>query len=370
MTFHANCILSTCGISLLINACASQDDRSLVNKYANYKTREELAMETSDAVMRLDEIIASARARMCDAQPDQVCRLSAELNGLLKFYEGQPLPHIDQHVLLCTDTWLGETAARIVEDWLKQQQCTAHVMRQRDLQTASLESFQVALAEIVRWCEDTFPGYRQNAYRIVFNLTGGFKSVQGFFQTLAPFYADETVYIFESQRALLRIPRLPVRMAATEEVRRNLKTFRRLSRSLSVADVSSIPETLYMQVDGEIALSVWGELVWNQAKQEIYAEELHPSPSDRIGFGPQFKRSVRDLSPDRLTTLNERLDDLSVYLEKDKHLSRLDYKPLRGDPCPPSTYECDAWADQDARRIFGHYEGQVFILDELGKALH
>ena len=38
----------------------------------------------------------------------------------------------------------------------------------------------------------------------------------------------------------------------------------------------------------------------------------------------------------------------------------------------PSTHELDAWADQDTRRLFGHFEedGKVFVLDKLDKALH
>ena len=34
------------------------------------------------------------------------------------------------------------------------------------------------------------------------------------------------------------------------------------------------------------------------------------------------------------------------------------------------THEMDAWADQDAKRIFGHFEEGCFVLDRLAKALH
>lgn len=368
MTSHANFILSTCGISLLTNK-RTQEQRSLVNKYSNYKTREEISQISPEDAARLDAIIADVRTHMSNAPLDQARRMSAELNGLLTFYKNLP-PRVDHHHLICTDTWLGETAARVVENWLKQYVDNVTVIRQTDLQTASLESFQVALAEIVQWCESTLPGYRDSGYHIVFNLTGGFKSIQGFFQTLGLFYADETVYIFESQDELLRIPRLPVRMDREDAIRRNLTKFRRLSRSLPVTDVSGIPETLLMQVDGECTLSAWGELVWNQTRRDIYSKKIYPPPSDLIRCGPQFERSIPNLAPDRRIILNERLDDLSVYLEKKENLSRLDFKQLRGNPRPPSTHECDAWADQDARRIFGHFEGPVFVLDELGKALH
>ncbi len=365
-----NYVLSTCGTSLLTNG-RSNEERSLVNRYANAKTREEVTAKSAEDVKRLDAIIADVQTRMRNTSPDDAKRLSAELNGLLTFYDGQKIPGGDQHVLLCTDTWLGYEAASIVADWLRQHGGTVQeVKRQEYLQTSDLESFQVALADLVRWCEETLPGYRQSRYRVVFNLTGGFKSVQGFMQTLALFYADETVYIFESGSALLRIPRLPVRMAATEEIRRNLRAFRRLANELSVSDVSSIPETLLMSMDREHILSAWGELVWQQSKRDLYAEMLYDPPSDRIVFGPKFKKSTGGLPSDRLSILNERIDDLAVYLEQGKNPPRLDFKPLRGNPRPPSTHECDAWADQDAKRIFGHYEGSVFVLDELAQGLH
>lgn len=365
-----NYVLSTCGTSLLTNG-RSNEERSLVNRYANAKTRDEVTAQSAEHVNRLDAIIADVQTRMQNASPDDAKRLSAELNGLLTFYSGQKIPGGDQHVLLCTDTWLGYEAASIVADWLRQHGgAVQEVKQQRDLQTSDLESFQVALADLVRWCEDCLPGYRQSSYHIVFNLTGGFKSVQGFMQTLALFYADETVYIFESGSALLRIPRLPVRMVATEEIGRNLRTFRRLANKLPVSNVSGIPETLLMSINGEHALSAWGELVWQQSKRDLYAEHLYPPPSDRIVFGPAFKQSVRRLSPDRLRILNERIDDLAVYLEQDINRNRLDFKPLHGNPRSPSTHECDAWADRDAKRIFGHYEGSVFVLDELAQGLH
>jgi hypothetical protein len=68
--------------------------------------------------------------------------------------------------------------------------------------------------------------------------------------------------------------------------------------------------------------------------------------------------------------VNERIDDLARFLEKGVSLARLDFKALAGNPVPPSTHEMDAWANQDAKRIFGHWEEAVFVLDRLGEALH
>jgi len=178
--------------------------------------------------------------------------------------------------------------------------------------------------------------------------------------------------IFESQQALLRIPRLPVRLVATETVREHLHTIRRLSLGLPVAEteLGKLPETLLMRVNGDVALSPWGEVIWGQERKTVYGEKLRPSPDERLVFGPQFERSVRDLPPDRLALVNERIDDLARYLVAGHNRKALDVKPLQGNPRPPSTHECNAWSDRDARRIFVHYEGAKLVLDALDRGLH
>jgi CRISPR/Cas system-associated protein Csm6 len=63
---------------------------------------------------------------------------------------------------------------------------------------------------------------------VVFNLTGGFKSVQGFLQAISSFYADETIYIFQFSSELLQIPRLPIKLDTQGIIDENLTIFRRL----------------------------------------------------------------------------------------------------------------------------------------------
>jgi len=368
MTGHT-LLLSTCGTSLLTNGRSDQD-RQLINRYSNERKPEALP---ADVRTRLDTIINDVRDTALKATPGEIVRMSAELHALVRWYDYRPFPAQDVHVLLYTDTWLGERAAQIVEAYLCRQGCQQVIpYRQKDLQTADLSSFQLALSEIVKWLEELLSDYQHRGYRIVFNLTGGFKSVQGFLQALAPFYADEVIYIFESQQALLRIPRLPVRLVATETVREHLHTIRRLSLGLPVAEteLDKLPETLLMRVNGDVALSAWGEVIWGQERKTVYGEKLLPSPDERLVFGPQFERSVRGLPPDRLALVNERIDDLARYLVAGHNRKALDVKPLRGNPRPPSTHECNAWSDRDARRIFVHYEGAKLVLDALDRGLH
>jgi putative CRISPR-associated protein (TIGR02619 family) len=364
-------VLSPCGTSLLTNRAENVGERKLIGKHANTKGFKEIS-QTDGQVLKA--IVARARECLLQADISSVVKASAELNGIVNLYNGQIGDARDYHLLLCTDTWLGEQTAGLISEWLRNKGITVEVKRQTDLQTKDITSFQLALSEIVSWCDETISGYRNNNYHIVFNLTGGFKSVQGFLQTLAMFYADESVYIFETSKELLRIPRLPVKMAEEGLIRENLTVFRRLAMNLPVSETTGIPETMLLSLDETITFSPWGEIVWQQTKHQIYAQEIYPSPSEKLDFGQNFEKSIakKNLSTDRLVLINERIDQLARYLESNGQYNppSLDFKALKGDPCPPSTHEIDAWADQDAKRMFGHYNDPVFVLDKLDRALH
>lgn len=362
-------VLSPCGTSLLTNSVNNEAERKAIGRCANSKSREICSAEDRQL---LDGLIERMSERLANANQVEVAKLSAELNAITKLYQGDLNASQHFHQLLCTDTWLGEATAISVASWLRKTGFTVDIRRQLDLRTDDLQAFQAALSDLVQWCEETVSGYARNHYRIIFNLTGGFKSVQGFLQTLAMFYADEAVYIFETGQELLRIPRLPITMSAEKEVRKHLQMFRRLAQGLPVTNIADIPETLLLKIDSEVALSAWGVLVWEQTKRLLYAEELHPSPSSKLIFGPQFKRSLEDLAPDRLRHVNERLDQLVRHLEEGEtyNPSSLIFKKLEGGDYKGSTHECNAWADQDAKRLFGHYENGVYVLDRLNKGLH
>jgi putative CRISPR-associated protein (TIGR02619 family) len=357
-------LLSLVGTSLLTNIAKNDP---LIRRHANCRDRAEVPAAD---VAALDGFVARAEVMLAAASPTEAAILSAELNTLQKLLGASPVG-VHQHVLICTDTWLGSRCAELVRSWLTQRGDVVELMRVSDLRTTTLEELQRAFADIARWCDEVISGYRDAGYRIVFNLTGGFKGVQGFMQTLAYFYADETVYTFEGAE-LMRIPRLPVKITVDDTVRDNLAAFRRMALGLPVEDAAAagIAEPLQFVLDGERCLSSWGELVWNQSRPALYGERLWPSPSPRVVFGKAFAASTGDLNAERLRILNERLDDAVRFVEAKKSIRRLDLKQLKGSPVPGSTHEFDAWADADTRRVFCHYEDGALVLDKLGKALH
>jgi putative CRISPR-associated protein (TIGR02619 family) len=360
-------ILSTCGTSLLTND--SGDLRSLLNRYANYHSAKDIPEEDRK---RIEQHLAVRHAAVQSASLDEMRKLSAEINSLLRLYPEGLHGKGDMHTLLCTDTWLGESAASIVKAWLTQHGLNATVYRLRDLQTKDLQAFQLAMSELTRWCADILPGYQASGYRVIFNLTGGFKSIQGFLQTLGMFYADESVYIFESEKEVLHLPRLPVRMDADATLREHLLSFRRMANDLTATTESckNIPQTMVMEIDGQMTLSPWGELAWQESYRDIYGEQLLDPISEKLVLGPGFRDSIKALSKDRLVLVNQRLDQLARRLETGYNPRSLDFKPLSSNAMAPSTHECNAWSDQDAPRLFGHFEDARFVVDRLGKGLH
>jgi putative CRISPR-associated protein (TIGR02619 family) len=363
-----NYLLSTCGTSILTNT-PEAELRTLVTRNANAK-RSELA---PDDLRRLEAHVAARRqAVLATGEPEAARRLSAELNGIISYYDGKLKGRErDQHLLLVSDTFLGEAVGEILQSWLSQRGLSVQLFKLSGLVTNDYASFRSAMTTLIRWCEETLPGYQRAGYRVVFNLTGGFKSAQGFMQTIGMFYADESIYIFESG-SLLRIPKLPIRLDVEGLFERHAPLLRLLGngQTLSAQEARELPEMLLFELDGQVTLSEWGELIWQQGKRALYERGLL-DPLPGLHYGASFAKSVekQGLTKAQLAVLGERLDQLSLVAHgRLANLRGLDFKALKSDPKPPSTHECDVWSD-DKRRVFGHYEESVFVVDALARGL-
>jgi putative CRISPR-associated protein (TIGR02619 family) len=271
------------------------------------------------------------------------------------------------HYLVATDTYLGRAAADLVAEWLGQRFVVVQRLDIQDLRVDDPDSFRLGMSALAEWCASTLPGFRSAGHAILFNLTGGFKPVQAFLQTLGMFHADESFYVFEGAETPMRIPRLPIRLDIEDSVRRNLEAFRRLDRQeeLPASDCADVPETLLGRVGDRVALSPWGALAFKTARPAIFGAALLDPLSERVVYSNRFRDEVRDLAPDRREALNVQLDRLSRHLEGGENPRSLQFKALSGDPRPPSTHEAYAWSDRDARRILGHFEGARFVIDQL-----
>jgi hypothetical protein len=183
--------------------------------------------------------------------------------------------------------------------------------------------------------KEHLPYYSKAGYKISFNLTGGFKSLQGYATALGMMYADELFYIFEgkdSRLVSIPCPRLEL----------NPSIIKGHEAWLAMLDGEIMPATfqtglpdLLIEKDSEIMLSIWGELLWNEHKETILSGELihFPLLDYDDGFVKDYKKcNAKDRI--QIQTCLARVSFLyrtggMMSLSKD---GGLQYKPYRGNP--------------------------------------
>lgn len=356
----ARLVVTSCGTSLLTNT-ASPEERKRLIALANARD-----LEGDDRAF-LRHCHEQAATRLLSGGHDPR-RLSAELNGLLTYFRSD-LPRDATHLLIRTDTALGEAAADLLADWLERRAgARPQILTSAGLAPRSPDELRWGLAHLMRELTGWLEGYPER----MFNLSGGFKSLNGFLQTVATVYGAEAFYIFEAGKDVVTIPRLPVRLDL-DLFSRHAALFRRLAtvghvpaEELRRAD---IPETLWLEIDGGAVLSEWGELLWERARADLYREALQPPPPP-IRYAPRLAEDVARRFREHLSVINDRIDQLAKHLQRSgrDHAGSpkgLDFKPLRGNPRPPSTHEFDVTHSHGALRGFGHFEGETFVVDDL-----
>lgn len=317
-------IVSTVGISVFLNVLDASEDawRSRLNRVANDQQL------SGELAQKAEELAARVTARLEQGDVASRRRISAELNGLYGIYEGDlSAGKADMHYLVATDTALGRKAADVICGFLRKNGLSVDVYVPDDLSTATPAAFSKGMKQLIHWCENTIPGYRDAGYQVVFNLTAAFKSLQGYLNIMGMFYADEMVYIFETGSRLLSIPRLPLQVdiGALREHRLELAMMAQ-GHVFAREQVSSIPAGL-LDIDeqGNAWLSDWGLLVWNRVRQELLGDDLLPFP--RLQYTEKFRRDYKQASPSERAVLQEILAKVSGLLED----SHGDTTPLKRD---------------------------------------
>ena len=367
--------VTTCGTSILTHEC-SKEERDFLNASAN-KREADYAPEDRE---RLLKIVEANRTALLAASEDEARKMSEELNGFIGCYRrnGGRLSDAgnDVHFLIHTDTLQGRLAAEILQDWGTSQGFGISPIRIEDLNTASLDEFRLGIGNLIQWCWETLPGYRSSGYEIIFNLVGGFKSLQGYMQTLGMLYAHETVYIFETGGELLSIPQIPLDLEAKakQTVLDHFETFRKMQQGdIPMEECAGIPETMLRISDGHCTLSEWGKIIWGEVREARYREELLPPLSPLLSYSDRMRADALQFQNDgpRMLKLNQALDRLSRYLDagRQKNLNSCDYKKLIGKPVPGSTHEFDLWPDRRGWRGFCHEEDGKVIVDSIGEGL-
>ena len=278
-------IVSTIGTSILTNSIdganpeETENWRRILGISANYKEAE-LSEEHKTVI---DTLAERAREKLGQNDVGIHRRASAELNGIYGIYEGTlPENTNDQHYLIYTDTYQGLTTGNLIKDFLSEQGFDVAIEIPEELSAKDTESFTVGIKVLIKWLEENVPSQRDSGYQVIFNLVGGFKSLQGYMQTFGTFYADESVYIFERSSDLIKIPRLPIKID-TSEIERYRGQFALMDASAPVLinevtgfnDIlETLTETMIENGNTYVGLSEWGQLIWNRARADLLKTDV------------------------------------------------------------------------------------------------
>ena len=285
---------------------------------ANLK-QDELEPETETAINTLAD---RAFDKLMEEDATINRRISAELNGIYGVYGGYlPENSSDEHYLICTDTAQGQKTGELIRDFLKDKGFKANIFTPPRLSTQGPESFTAGAKDLIKWLEENIPWRRASGYHVIFNLVGGFKSLQGYMNTFGAFYADEVIYIFEAPTAdLIKIPRLPIQIdTAVIENHRVQIALMDAGKLYPVEELEGMSETLleFIKYNGETyaGLSEWGELIWNRTKSDLLTKELLNFP--RLEYERTFRNDFSNQKEEQARLkLQEILAKVSYLLEE------------------------------------------------------
>ena len=364
-------IVSTVGTSILTNSInrekpeeAREWAKILVDS-ANLK-EDELDNEIPRVI---EELAKRAREKLQENDVNVNRMASAELNGVYGIYKGRlPENSDDQHYLICTDTAQGKTTGELISEFLDSKGFSVSIETPSGLSTKDTGAFTDGIKELIKWLDDNVSWRQDSGYEVIFNLVGGFKSLQGYMQTFGTFYADQTVYIFERSSELIKIPKLPIQIDTTE-IENHLTKFAMMAAGemYPIEELNGIPETLLEKADDHAGISAWGLLIWNQVKADLLVEELLPFP--HLEYQTIFHRDFdKEKDSKRRIKLQETLAKVAFVLNKDKGAtSRLStdgglqynrYTNVHG--------EIDHFRVDSGRRVSCQVTGEVLILRHYG----
>ena len=358
-----NFILTSCGLSILTNYLRDKYKiyPNEVYQYANLK-KEDIDKEFLEKVHKaIDEL----KENIVNFSEDELKKISAELNALVTFYNGD-FKTKDYHLLLHTDTYLGDEVASIIEHFLQSKGLTVEKFCATDLNTNSTDEFQLSLSEIIKNLSEQIEDFKNSGYKILFNLTGGFKGSNSFLQTMASLYADESFYIFETGEELLVIPRLPIKIDE-EFFSNNIKLFRAndIELDLEQKELEKLPKSVVTQIGNEYYISPWGEMVWQKYKNKIYRDELIEPISDKIVYSTEFKKDFEKLNFEEKYQLNKSIDKLEKYVVDKTNPRSLRYHDLTGKISKQYSHEFYPFDGNDSRRAYCNEKSGVIFLEKI-----
>jgi len=302
----ARLVISTVGTSLLTNQIDREFEEGWYIRLRNTAncSLEEITKYHED----VEEIIQTLKERAeekLNGDIDDIREASAELNGIYGLYEQEiERGKSDTHLLITTDTAQGLTTAELVEAFLKNQGLTnVSTYFTPGFSLNESATFAEGIASLFAYIQEVILASKKNQHTVCFNLVGSFKAIQGYFNTIGMFYADEIIYVFEGSKEIIKIPKLPVQV--------DKSIIEPYKVQLAMMDVGDVPKSWseaqkvpsdWVLVDGqEMTLSTWGKLLWSQCKDFFLSQEK-PLDFPYINYEPSL---IADYKNDR----NKRAED-------------------------------------------------------------
>lgn len=287
--------VSTVGTSILGHLCHGDKKKQLsglANALKEDYEADDLELVTSLKKEALDKISES------DANWQSY---SAEINTLLRL---EPNYENDFFIFILTDTYQSEVVGDILKEYLNSKGARSIVLHQvKGLNTKSKESFDASMKLLIASFEDEgelhLKQWKAQGYDVIFNLTGGFKTLQGVLNIVGMFYADHIYYIFERSSEVLSIPKLPIKID-NEVFKNHITEFMYLvdaDEMLTIKEVENIDSIFIDQDDSSAMISTWGQLSWNNAKDE-YFKDLNNIKLPYIVFEDSFKKDFQKFAVD------------------------------------------------------------------------
>ncbi|MFN6540310.1 MAG: putative CRISPR-associated protein [Nostoc sp. EkiNYC01] len=298
-------VISTIGTSLLTNQVKERIDpkdwNSRLNETANY-THEYIEEYEKDVLKIILKLKERAEKQLFDDETDitEIRNISAELNGIYGLYdENLKLGISDTHILIATDTAQAEIAAKVIESFLKGQGINNTIpLIQPELSLASTTVFTESMAKLIPVMQETIQKYKDEQHQICFNLVGGFKALQGYFNTIGMFYADEIIYVFEgANNQVIKIPKLPISIdiERVEQYKVQLAMMAVGEIPVFWEEAKKVPKEWVLIIDKEMTLSTWGQLIWSQCKDILLSRNLLDySKIAKLDYTENFKEDYKN----------------------------------------------------------------------------
>lgn len=332
--YNPKIIFSTIGTSIITNR--SKDKITLINQYSNEKEEANIPKELKNLIFNLKDILINEIKNSKNIEKETLKKWSAEINGLLNIYENYAQNPQDFHYLITTDTYLGKIVSEIIQFFIEVyfEIKIIKILQPSGLRASNTLDFHSGITTLLKEIETLeLNKYKEKNYQIIFNLVGGFKSVQAYLTTIGMFYADKIVYIFETGKELLEIPKLPIRLDY-DYANRYPILFLLLEESLKIdqedspilRNLKEIPDVLYEGLENQYWLSPWGILYWYQNEEKVLkekeAENFFKEVQDLFNFTDDFKKDYKSIGLDiKKKVVRSIIKIYKFYLENNKNFN-------------------------------------------------